>query len=53
MIIADWISTRILFNNYQPNTAFTEAQKGFNRPLFETGWLARNVQTKTRHKGVS
>lgn len=50
---AAWIKERILFNNYAsriPNAPSTVEQKGFNRPLYETGWLADNVRTKVRRE---
>lgn len=46
---AEWIKERILFNTYArtiPNADFTISKKGFNRPLFETGYMADNVKTK-------
>jgi hypothetical protein len=48
--MARWIATRILFNNYSRNAPYTVEQKGFDRPLYETGWLSENVKTKTRRK---
>lgn len=49
--MARWIAQRILFNNYERNAEYTVERKGFNRPLFETGWLAENVMTKVKRKG--
>lgn len=46
---AQWIRERILFNSYArtiPNAPFTQEKKGFNRPLYETGYLADNVEHK-------
>ena len=45
-VVSKWISGRILFNSYVDNAPSTVRKKGFNRPLYETGWLAENVQIK-------
>ena len=49
-VVSRWISGRILFNSYVDNAPSTVRKKGFNRPLYETGWLAENVQTKVGKK---
>lgn len=43
-----WVRQRILFNSYEENASYTVRRKGFNRPLYETGWLANNVQAKVK-----
>lgn len=50
VVVSRWMSNRITFNTYAPNAKMTVDIKGFNRPLWETGWLADNVQVKTRKK---
>lgn len=45
-----WVKQRILFNSYEENASYTVRRKGFNRPLYESGWLANNVQTKIGRK---
>lgn len=49
-VMAKWIGQRILFNSYTRNAPLTIEIKGFDRPLYETGWLADHVQVKTRKK---
>ena len=50
VVVARWLSNRILFNTYEPNAPLTVKLKGFNKPLYESGWLSENVQVKTRKK---
>lgn len=47
---AEMIKRFIITNDFVDNSAFTIAQKGFNDPLVNTGWLAENVDTKVRKK---
>ena len=47
---AEMIKRFIITNDFVDNAAFTIAEKGFNDPLVNTGWLAENVDTKVRRK---
>lgn len=43
----NWIQVYILSDGLYPrNAPYTEKKKGFNRPLFETGYMAANVKSK-------
>lgn len=50
VVVSRWMGNRIRFNTYPPNAQMTVDIKGFNRPLWESGWLSDNVQVKTKRK---